>query len=53
VVAKVDTSGHSGMPVARAATGIFAQQASQNGGPDVDSLINRIITANRGTGRAR
>jgi membrane fusion protein (multidrug efflux system) len=44
----VDVRDHSGPLIARAATGVFQQQASQDGGPDVDARIARIIAANRG-----
>jgi membrane fusion protein, multidrug efflux system len=44
----VDTSDHSGAPVARAAAGTLAEQRSEDGGPDVNALINRIIASNRG-----
>jgi membrane fusion protein (multidrug efflux system) len=53
VTVKVDTSKHDGAPVARAATGTLDAQASQDGGPHVESLINRIIAANRGGASAR
>ncbi|PZU57174.1 MAG: EmrA/EmrK family multidrug efflux transporter periplasmic adaptor subunit [Sphingobium sp.] len=48
----VNVSDHSGAPIARAASGAFQQQASQDGGPDVDAMIARIIAANR-AGSAR
>jgi len=51
VTVKVDTSDHSGAPVARAAAAQpFAAQESQDGGPAVEARINRIIAENRGKG---
>ena len=44
----VDTSDHSGAPVARTAAGHVARQASQDGGPAVEARINAIIAANSG-----
>ncbi|WP_157217498.1 HlyD family secretion protein [Flavisphingomonas formosensis] len=51
VTAKVDVRDHSGPLVARIAAGTFQKQASQDGGPDVEAQIARIIAANRGTTR--
>jgi len=46
---EVDISDHSGPPIARAASGgAFQQQASQDGGADVEAKIAQIIAANRG-----
>ena len=50
VTAEVDTSDHSGAAVARAATGTFQQQQSDDGGADVDKRIAAIIAANAGGG---
>ena len=44
----VDTSNHDGVPVARAASGAIAQESSDNGGPDIDRTIARIIAENGG-----
>jgi len=44
----IDTADHSGAPVSRAATALPDVQRSQDGGPDVDRLIARIIAENRG-----
>jgi len=49
----VDTSDHSGVPVARAATGSIARKASENGGPAVEGQIEAIIAANAGQGFGR
>jgi membrane fusion protein (multidrug efflux system) len=53
VTVKVDTSHHDGPAVARAAVAGANPAGSQDIGPDVDGLINRIIAANNGGGRAR
>ena len=53
VDATVDTSDHTGAPVASVAAGTFAEQDSMTGGPDVDRRIARIIAANRSTDLAR
>jgi membrane fusion protein (multidrug efflux system) len=47
----VDTSDHSGRPVARAASGVVAQQPSIDDGAQADALIARIIAENRGSVR--
>jgi membrane fusion protein (multidrug efflux system) len=44
----VNVEDHSGPLIARAATGTFQQQASQDGGAEVEARIARIISANRG-----
>jgi len=51
VTAKVDIRDHSGPLVARIAAGTFQKQDSQDGGPDVEARIARIIAANRGASR--
>jgi len=51
VTAKVDIRDHSGPLVARIAAGTFQRQDSQDGGPDVNARIQRIIAANRGASR--
>ena len=48
VTAEVDTSDHSGMPVASAASGTFQQQQSDDGGAGLDKRIAAIIAANSG-----
>jgi membrane fusion protein (multidrug efflux system) len=53
VTVKIDTTHHDGPAVARAAVASSRQSGSQDAGPDVDGLINRIIAANNGGGRAR
>jgi membrane fusion protein (multidrug efflux system) len=45
---RVDTSDHTGTPVARATAASTEQVAGQDGGPAVDRLVERIIAANRG-----
>jgi membrane fusion protein (multidrug efflux system) len=47
VKVKVATADHGGAPVARAAEGTFASQASELGGPDLNRNIAGIIAANR------
>jgi len=46
----VDTSDHSGLPVARAATGSIARKASENGGAAIEARIDAIVAANAGRG---
>jgi membrane fusion protein (multidrug efflux system) len=43
----VDTSDHSGAPVANHATGILASEASEDGGSAINREILRVIAANR------
>lgn len=50
---EVDTSDHSGVPVARAAAAVGTRQASQDGGSAVEARINAIIAANSGKGGVR
>jgi membrane fusion protein (multidrug efflux system) len=50
---RVDTSDHSGVPVARAGAVIGRRQASQDGGAAVEARINAIIAANAGVGAHR
>lgn len=47
VKVKVATADHGGAPVASAAGGTFASQASELGGPDLNRDIAGIIAANR------
>ncbi|WP_340317720.1 efflux RND transporter periplasmic adaptor subunit [Rhizorhabdus argentea] len=49
----VDTSDHSGVPVARAAAGSIARKASEDGGPAVEARIESIIATNSGQGAVR
>jgi membrane fusion protein, multidrug efflux system len=49
----VDTSDHSGVPVARVAVPPVPRQASQDGGVKVQAKIDAIIAANRGANAHR
>jgi len=50
VDATVNTADRSGSLLARPAAGVFQSQASQDGGPQVEADIRRIIAANAGGG---